>query len=115
MKAPPCERGYIHLLSRRYEVRDAQTLLGKLADEGVINPQQIGTSSWSNHIDIQFPGQVDDPNGSGICYYQYWRDGKKIFEMTDPDPYTRGWFGIRTTKNHMQVRNLRMMRLVPAQ
>jgi hypothetical protein len=44
---------------------------------------------------------------------QYWRDGKKIFEMNDPEPYTHGWFGIRTTKNHMQVRNLRVMRLVP--
>lgn len=42
---------------------------------------------------------------------QYWRDGEKIFEMTDPQPYTKGWFGIRTTKNHMQVRNLRIVRL----
>jgi hypothetical protein len=42
---------------------------------------------------------------------QYWRDGEKIFETTDPQPYTKGWFGIRTTKNHMQVRNLRIVRL----
>ncbi|MHB8233937.1 MAG: alpha/beta hydrolase family protein, partial [Solirubrobacteraceae bacterium] len=46
-KAPPCSKGYIHLLSRRYEVRDVQTLLGKLADEGVINPQQIGANGGS--------------------------------------------------------------------
>jgi len=44
---------------------------------------------------------------------QYWRNGEKIFEMFDPQPYTTGWFGIRTTKNHMQVRNLRIVRLVP--
>ena len=43
---------------------------------------------------------------------QYWRDGVKIFEMTDAQPYTKGWFAIRTTKNHMQVRNLRIVRLV---
>lgn len=42
---------------------------------------------------------------------QYWRDGEKIFEMKDPEPYTKGWFGIRTTKNHMQVRKLRVVRL----
>ena len=42
---------------------------------------------------------------------QYWRDGEKIFEMVDPEPYRRGWFGLRTTKNHMQVRNLRIVRL----
>jgi hypothetical protein len=47
LKPPPCEHGYIHLLSRRYEVRDVQTLLGKLADEGVINPQQIGATGGS--------------------------------------------------------------------
>ncbi len=47
LKAAPCEHGYIHLLSRRYEVRDVQTLLGKLADEGVINPQEIGATGGS--------------------------------------------------------------------
>jgi hypothetical protein len=44
---------------------------------------------------------------------QYWRDGKKIFEMNDREPYTHGWFGIRTTKNHMQVRNVRVLQLEP--
>jgi hypothetical protein len=44
---------------------------------------------------------------------QYWRDREKIFEMVDPKPYTKGWFAIRTTKNHMQVRNLQIVRLVP--
>ena len=44
---PGCEHGYVHLLSRRYEVRDAQYLLGLLADEGVINPQEIGATGGS--------------------------------------------------------------------
>jgi hypothetical protein len=43
---------------------------------------------------------------------QYWRDGEKVFEMVDSQPYTKGWFGIRTTQNHMQVRNLRIVRLI---
>jgi hypothetical protein len=43
---------------------------------------------------------------------QYWRDGEKIFETEDPQPYTKGWFGIRTTKNHMQVRNVIVERLI---
>ena len=42
---------------------------------------------------------------------QYFRDTDRIFEMTDPEPYRKGWFGIRTTKNHMQVRNLRIVGL----
>ena len=44
---------------------------------------------------------------------QYWRNGEKIFEMIDSQPYTTGWFGIRTTKNHMQIRNLRIVSLIP--
>jgi hypothetical protein len=44
---PPCEHGYIHLMSRAYEVRDVQYLLGQLADEGVINPQEIGATGGS--------------------------------------------------------------------
>ena len=30
-----------------YEVRDAQYLLGKLADDGVIDPQRIGATGGS--------------------------------------------------------------------
>lgn len=39
---------------------------------------------------------------------QYYRDGVKIFEFNDPEPYTRGWFAIRTTQNHMTVENFRV-------
>ncbi|UZK64624.1 DUF6250 domain-containing protein [Sphingomonas sp. M1-B02] len=36
------------------------------------------------------------------------RDGRRIFMMRDPAPYTRGWFALRTTKSHIRVRNLRI-------
>ena len=42
---------------------------------------------------------------------QYWRDDVKLFETVDPQPYTRGWFGIRTTKNHVQIQHLRVVQL----
>jgi hypothetical protein len=45
---------------------------------------------------------------------QYYRDGRKVFEMNDPEPYTRGWFALRTTDNHMEVRHFRVYRLLPA-
>lgn len=45
---------------------------------------------------------------------QYYGNGQKIFEMIDPHPYTSGWFAIRTVDNHMQVRNLRIYRLIAA-
>ncbi len=47
VKTGPCENGYIRLMSRAYEVRDAQYLLGLLVDEGVIDPQRIGVNGGS--------------------------------------------------------------------
>ena len=43
---------------------------------------------------------------------EYYRDGQRIFKYVDAKPYTKGWFGIRTTKNHMEVWDLRIVRLV---
>ena len=43
---------------------------------------------------------------------QYYRDQKRLFNYVDPHPYTKGWFAIRTVKNHMQIRDLRIVRLV---
>ena len=32
---------------------------------------------------------------------QYIRDGEVIFELIDENPYTSGYFGIRTGKNYI--------------
>ncbi|MFT3865700.1 MAG: CocE/NonD family hydrolase [Solirubrobacterales bacterium] len=42
-----CEHGYNHLMDDRYEVRDAQYLIGELADEGVAEPRRIGATGES--------------------------------------------------------------------
>lgn len=39
--------GYIHLADSRYEARDTQYLLGLLADEGVVQPREIGVTGIS--------------------------------------------------------------------
>ncbi|HEX3358979.1 MAG TPA: DUF6250 domain-containing protein [Tepidisphaeraceae bacterium] len=44
---------------------------------------------------------------------QFYRDGRRIFEMNDAEPYTSGWFGFRTTQNHMTVRHFRVYALKP--
>lgn len=44
---PACLEGYNHLMDTRYEVRDAQHLIGVLADEGVAQPQKIGATGVS--------------------------------------------------------------------
>lgn len=37
---------------------------------------------------------------------EYWRDGEKLFAMDDARPYREGWFGFRTVKSHLELRNL---------
>ncbi|MGC3988594.1 MAG: DUF6250 domain-containing protein [Chthoniobacteraceae bacterium] len=42
---------------------------------------------------------------------QLFRDGKKLFEMNDPAPYTSGWFALRTVQSHLTFRHFRVWRL----
>jgi hypothetical protein len=41
---------------------------------------------------------------------QYYRDGRLIFDFSDPEPYTRGHFGFRTTYSHVELRKFRVYR-----
>jgi hypothetical protein len=49
-------------------------------------------------------------NGSDVRYY---RNGALLFHYDDAEPYTKGWFGFRTTLNHMRIRDFRVYRLQP--
>ncbi len=42
---------------------------------------------------------------------QFYCDGKKLFEMDDPDAYTSGYFAFRTVKSHLRIRNFSVYRL----
>jgi predicted acyl esterase len=42
-----CDAGWIHLMDDRFEIRDAQFLMGELADEGVVDGQRIGATGGS--------------------------------------------------------------------
>lgn len=43
---------------------------------------------------------------------EYWRDGVRLFRLDDDRPYTRGWFGLRTTFSHLRIANLRIYQLI---
>src|SRR3954451_21676320 len=45
--SPGCEQGFTRLGDMRYEVRDFQTLVGQLVDQGVVDPQHVGASGVS--------------------------------------------------------------------
>jgi len=42
-----CQQGWIHLDDMRYEARDAQWLMGKLVDQGIVDPQRLGATGVS--------------------------------------------------------------------
>lgn len=42
---------------------------------------------------------------------EYWSDGRRLFDLDDPSPYRRGWFGLRTTQSHLRVRDFAVFRL----
>jgi len=39
------------------------------------------------------------------------RDGRLLFRLDDPEPYTHGHFGFRTTKSHLRFADFRVWRL----
>jgi len=47
-------------------------------------------------------------NGSHI---EYRRNDQPLFSVEDPEPYTFGWFALRTTYSHLRIENLRIYRL----
>jgi len=47
-------------------------------------------------------------NGEMIAFY---RNSTRIFLFHDSEPYSHGWFGLRTTKSHIEISHLRIYRL----
>ena len=63
------DAGWIHLMDDRYEIRDAQFLMGELADQGVVDGQKIGAigGSYGGGLSLQLASLKDRvmmPDGS---------------------------------------------------
>ena len=59
------------------------------------------TPNKKMHIEILVKGN----------YTIYSRDGKVIFDINDPEPYTEGYFGFRTVDNHEVIENFKVTKL----
>jgi pimeloyl-ACP methyl ester carboxylesterase len=75
--APACDRGWVRLADHRYEGRDVQYLLGLLADQNIVNPDEIGSTGISyggiqSLILARLRNRIRLPNGS----YKSWRSPK---------------------------------------
>ena len=68
--------------------------------------------------DLHDPAELLKPNQEMLIQLvaadhliQFCRDGRKLFEMDDSQPYTNGYFAFRTTKSHLRIRDFAIYRL----
>ncbi|HEX8207194.1 MAG TPA: CocE/NonD family hydrolase [Solirubrobacteraceae bacterium] len=111
-----CENGFTRLADMRYEVRDLQTLVGRLVDEGIAKPDAIGSTGVSygggmstmlaflkNRVrmpDGSFAPWTS-PNGTPISLAAawprwLWTNGEGIFIRTGRDTWARKPVGVPT-------------------
>jgi RHS repeat-associated protein len=63
------------------------TQLGELdtTSPNAFNSSLIGTSSFSNRVDIQSPGVSDNTGGTGIAFYAIYRGGTYMATLPSPE------------------------------
>jgi hypothetical protein len=79
---------------------------------------QAGVRPLLPQHDLSAPGDLLEPNRrfhlrliAAGRHVELLRDGRSIFRLDDPQPYTRGHFGLRTTQSHLRVMRFRVSRL----
>jgi fermentation-respiration switch protein FrsA (DUF1100 family) len=114
MDSPGCGQGWTRLGDIRYEVRDYQTLLGQLVDEGVVKPDAIGATGISygggfstmlaflkNRVRMPDGSYVPwtSPNGTPISLTAawprwMWSNGESIFARNGRGSWSRSPSGV---------------------
>lgn len=77
---------------RRYDGNPGPAILGEYTDAAHL----LTPNKWY-HIKLVSDGNI----------VQYWIDGQKLFELDDPQPYKKGWFGFRTTLSRTAIKNFK--------
>lgn len=84
---------------RRYiGQRDNRPLL---PEHDLRDPADLLVPNVPQHIRIVADGSL----------IQFYRDGRTLFELRDPHPYTSGHFAFRTVHSHIVITNFRITRL----
>jgi len=75
---------------RRYDGRPSPAIIAEYSDETHL----LKPNHWYHIKLVCNNGKV-----------QYWIDGELLFDYNDPAPYTKGWFGFRTTLSRTGIKN----------
>jgi pimeloyl-ACP methyl ester carboxylesterase len=109
-----CEAGWTRLGDMRYEVRDVQTLVGQLVDQGVVKPDAIGSTgiSYGGGFSTMLSflkNRVRQPDGSYAPWTSpagtpisltaawprwLWSNGEAIFTRNGRGPWSRTPTGV---------------------
>jgi pimeloyl-ACP methyl ester carboxylesterase len=109
-----CETGWTRLGDMRYEVRDVQTLVGRLVDEGIVKPDAIGSTGISygggfstmlaflkDRVRLPDGGYAPwtSPKGTPISLAAawprwLWSNGESIFTRNGRGPWSRTPTGV---------------------
>jgi fermentation-respiration switch protein FrsA (DUF1100 family) len=112
--SPGCEQGWTRLGDMRYEVRDVQTLVGLLVDEGIVKPDAIGSTGISygggfSTMLAFLKNRVRLPDGSYAPWTSpagvpisltaawprwLWSNGESIFTRNGRGPWSRQPTGV---------------------
>ncbi|HEY4096040.1 MAG TPA: alpha/beta fold hydrolase [Baekduia sp.] len=113
-RTPDCAAGWTRLGDIRYEVRDVQTLVGQLVDQGVVKPDAIGSTGISygggfttmlaflkNRVMLPDGSYAPwtSPNGTPISLTAawprwLWSNGESIFTRNGRGPWSRTPTGV---------------------
>lgn len=87
---PGCEAGYSHLMDFRFEVRDAQNILGLLADENLIQPGKIATTgnSYGGGMSMSLAVLKDRVMNLDGSLHPWKSPGGKDMEIAVAAPFT---------------------------
>jgi fermentation-respiration switch protein FrsA (DUF1100 family) len=112
--SPGCDHGWTRLGDMRYEVRDYQTLVGQLVDQGIVKPDAIGSTgiSYGGGASTMLAFLKDrvrlpngdyapwlSPNGTPISLTAawprwMWSNGESIFTRNGRGPWSRTPTGV---------------------
>ncbi len=86
---------------RRYVGRPGERPLLPRHDHGAPD-EMLTPNRWTSVRLVADGGRIE-----------YWSDGRRLFDLDDPAPYGRGWFGLRTTQSHLRVRDFAVLQPRP--
>ncbi|MCV2367247.1 DUF6250 domain-containing protein [Roseateles oligotrophus] len=95
---------------RRYDGSAARTQLsGYATPASAVAEDRAGGLTPATQLHAKQPVQVRIVSRRATpadpLTLQWWADQQLVFAYADPQPYLRGWFGLRTMTGHFQIRD----------